>query len=284
MTLKKLFLLSFIFVIVGCAGPGQAGFGGLQASTQTNSVVAAFQQVVAEPAANLADINVTPNDETAPVIELAADSTANVEIEATTNCPTEHFLNVQSANASYAAPQVNITCNTETFTIQSNGIPNFEFVQTTPNDLQAQNYSWEIPLNPQKADQPSTIPLLGTVAVTVNGLPIFGPNEAPTHDLGDPYLDELLDYCNGHTAPGGMYHFHARPDCLFTNLEGNVGLVIGYALDGYPILAPYICEDASCGTVTEVQSSWQRTQDVKTRLGSTRIHRWLRQPRPVQWP
>ncbi|MDH5607767.1 MAG: YHYH protein, partial [Anaerolineae bacterium] len=38
--------------------------------------------------------------------------------------------------------------------------------------------------------------------------------------------------------------------------DGIPYLVIGYAFDGFPILAPYICEDAACTEVKEVQSSW----------------------------
>jgi hypothetical protein len=118
-------------------------------------------------------------------------------------------------------------------------------------------------LNPVDASETTPVPLLGSIAITVNGLPIFGPTEAPRDGYGDPFLDGILDYCNGHTAPGGVYHFHARPDCLFTDMDGNTSLVIGYAFDGYPILAPYICVDNACTEVKEVQSSWQRTQDVR---------------------
>ena len=115
----------------------------------------------------------------------------------------------------------------------------------TPNGLQTQNYQWQVPLNPTAASEPTDVPLLGAIAFTVNGMPIFAPNEAPRDNYGDAYLDGLLDYCNGHTAQQGTYHYHARPDCLFENSEGNPYLVIGYGLDGYPILAPYACTDAS---------------------------------------
>ena len=182
----------------------------------------------------------------------------------TADCPTENFINVQAhpANSGVSAPQLNVYCNDQNMVIESNGIPNFEFTQITPNSLQEQNFTWSIPLNPTPAAETSSIPLLGTVAVAVNGLPIYGPNESPQHNYGDPYLDQILDFCNGHTGPRGEYHFHARPDCLFTDAEGNTSLVLAYALDGYPILAPYICEDANCTSVKEVQSSWQRTTDV----------------------
>lgn len=162
----------------------------------------------------------------------------------------------------YPAPELSVTCTQDTMIVESNGIPNFEFVAITPNALQEQDYHWEIPLNPTLAPQTSDIPLLGPVGIAVNGLPIYGPNEAPRDDYGDPFLDGILDYCNGHTGPNGDYHFHARPECLFTDTAGNTSLVLGYSFDGFPILAPYVCTDAACTSVIEVQSSWVRTQNV----------------------
>jgi hypothetical protein len=183
-----------------------------------------------------------------------------------TGCPADRFIDVQThpANTAYPAPQVQVTCNSTTFVVQSNGIPNFEFVRTTPSDLAAQNYTWEMPLQPQPATAPGDVPLGGPVAVAVNGIPIFGPTESPQADYADPYLDGLLDYCNGHTAQRGDYHYHARPDCIFAQVDGQVGLVMGYAFDGYPILAPYLCQDEACTSAKEVRSSWQRTQDVRS--------------------
>ena len=173
------------------------------------------------------------------------------------NCPTDTFIDVSEYQQQppYPDPVLNVYCNNDHIIAESNGIPNFEFVPITPNQLQEQDYTWMIPLNPQEAAQPSNIPLLGPVAIAVNGLPIFGPNEAPP-TYGDPFLDGILDYCLGHTAQFGNYHFHARPECLFTDIEGNTSLILGYAFDGYPIMAPFICADPDCNEVTEVQSSW----------------------------
>ena len=249
--LTKSLIFITLFIIIGCAGlPPAEGQPALQGQLPANS-----RDVLS---ANASQQNLNGG-------AAQADAPAGVAANASTGCPAERFLDVQAhpANGAYPAPQLNVTCTESTFIVQSNGIPNFEFVQITPNNLQAQNHRWEIPLTPQAATQPGDIPLLGPVAVAVNGLPIFGPNEAPRDDYGDPYLDGLLDYCNGHTAPGGMYHFHARPDCIIANIEGKAGLVIGYAFDGYPILSPYLCEDASCASVKKMQSSWQRTQDVR---------------------
>ncbi|MEO1643908.1 MAG: YHYH protein [Chloroflexota bacterium] len=179
------------------------------------------------------------------------------------DCDTSHFVDVSegSAGEDYPAPELSVTCTETEMIITSNGITNFEFVPMTPGDLQVTELTYTIPLDPVFADEPTDIPLLGTVAVAVNGLPIYGPNEGGNLGFGDPFLDGILDFCNGHVGPSG-YHFHARPDCLFDTVEDQVGLVIGYALDGYPILAPYVCTDESCEEIVQVSSSWQRTSDV----------------------
>lgn len=179
-------------------------------------------------------------------------------------CPVSDFIDVSTylQNQNYPAPSLNVFCNEEDLIIQSNGIPNFEFIQLTPNDLSVQDYNWFIPLNPVVAQTPSEIPLLGPVAIAVNGLPIYGPNEGGNFDFGDPYLDQILDFCNGHTAQNGDYHFHAPPECLFDNFE-QPGLVIAYSFDGYPIVSPFVCANADCTETVELQSSWVRTTDVR---------------------
>jgi hypothetical protein len=73
----------------------------------------------------------------------------------------------------------------------------------------------------------------------------------------------LLDYCNGHV---NVYHHHGHPHCFFDYptiggassllATGQANLPVGYALDGFPIYAPYACADEACTTVLEVKSSW----------------------------
>lgn len=187
----------------------------------------------------------------------AITNTANARANAA--CPSTSFMTVKAdpKNAAYPAPTLTVTCSSSTFTVVSNGIPNFEFVQVTPNALKAQNYHWDIPLTPASGVT-KTVPLGGPSAVAVDGLPIFGPTEAPNTGYRDPYLDGLLDYCNGHTAPNGDYHFHSRPDCLVALVNGQKpGTVLGYGLDGVPILSPYVCADASCTTTKKLKSSWK---------------------------
>ena len=62
------------------------------------------------------------------------------------------------------------------------------FIAKTPNGLAVQAYNWEIPRTPVPAATFTQIPLLGTVAFTTTGLPIYGPNEA---QHPDPYGGSL---------------------------------------------------------------------------------------------
>ena len=169
---------------------------------------------------------------------------------AQSDCATElGFLSVSAVpeNSAYVDPELSVACDGTTVTMNSNNIPNFEFVQITPADLQANQISYSFPQSPTLTGTTSEIPLVGTTAVTVGGLAIFGPNEAPRDGYRDPYLDNLLDFCGGHNT---------RPDCLYTTEElSTPGTIIGYSLDGFPILVPYVYD--SSGAVVEVNSSWQ---------------------------
>ncbi|MDP7049706.1 MAG: YHYH protein [Verrucomicrobiota bacterium] len=142
----------------------------------------------------------------------------------------------------YPDPELEVSFNDDEILVISNGIPTFEFVSTTPNGLRGQDFEWAIPRFPEPADELMQIPLLGTVAITTAGLPIYGPNEAQhPHPYGDPYINGILDYCHGHTGGQSDYHFHFAPTCMFeapNGIEEHYN-IIGFALDGYPIIAHY---------------------------------------------
>jgi hypothetical protein len=182
----------------------------------------------------------------------------------TTDCPQAgDFIDFTGFSISgQGDPEMSVYCEGDALVVESNGLPNFEFVPMTPNDLSAQDYVWEIPATPAEGASPEDIPLLGPVAVAVNGLPVYGPNEAGDLGYGDPYLDGILDFCSGHTGAVGDYHFHARPDCLFDDMNGQTSLVVAYAFDGYPVLAPFACADEGCSSTYAVESSWQKTSDA----------------------
>ncbi len=197
----------------------------------------------------------TSADETAS--RGADDSSSADSVE--TDCPENHFLleaNEYVSPQGYTSPELSVTCTEDTVIIESNGMINYEFVQITPNELEAQDLAFELPLEPTPAEEPLAMGL-GTTGVAVNGAVIFAAFEAPEHGYGDPLSDGLLDYCNGHTAQGGIYHYHARMDCLFEENE-LANLVYGYSLDGYPILSPYRCSNDDCVDIEELSSSYVR--------------------------
>ena len=100
------------------------------------------------------------------------------------DCPTSNFPEVSAdpANAAYPDPSVQVSCNSKYLTVRSNGIPNYEFVQTTPNDLRAQDHTFKVPLYPALAGETTEIPAAGHRRLRGQR----------------------------HTAEDGAYHYHAK--------------------------------------------------------------------------
>jgi hypothetical protein len=182
-----------------------------------------------------------------------------------------HFpeLSADPANSAYDDPSVEVICSDETIQVLSNGIPGYEFVPVTPNGLSSQDWDWEITRSPEVAAEMTDIPLLGTAGFTVNGIPIYGPNEAEFPDpYGDPVYNEVVDFCLGHTGGTSDYHYHALLiECILANTtvsDDEPSPVLGYSLDGFPIYGPRGCVDAECSEIVEFQSSWETTGDPTT--------------------
>ena len=192
-----------------------------------------------------------------------APGTTSATAVASDSCPDENFLvaevNSYEQSNGIANPELEVTCTGEFLVVTGNGIMNHEFVQVTPNDVAAQRNVYEIPLVPVVAETPGALGL-GTVGVAANGVAIFGAFEAPFDGYQDPYLDGLLDFCNGHTAPGGVYHYHAAFGCIFDDPSA-VGLVYGYLFDGYEIVSPFICADDACSETVEATAAYVRVDE-----------------------
>lgn len=181
------------------------------------------------------------------------------------------------AGPSYPKPELSASCEGGKLMVDSNGIPHYTFVQTTPNPLVAVAEHYEITLTPQMAATTTELPLLGTVGFAVNGQPFFGPNEGavpPDEAYGDPIYNGLMDACQGHTA--NQYHYHSMDvKCLNeASLVAEPWMnddppadepspVIGFALDGFPIYGPLECSDADCASVVEMKSSYTQVADPK---------------------
>jgi hypothetical protein len=191
-------------------------------------------------------------------------------------CPTGDFLDVASApgaGGTYPDPTLSVSCTATDVIVTSNGIPHYTYIATTPHPLSAQSHVFTFTRTPTIAASTTDIPCLGTIGVSINGIPTYGPNEGPIPDpYGDPIANVTLHECMGHTGGNEDYHYHALlQKCLsvsglvaepWLNADppSNVASsIVGYASDGFPVYGPYGCDDGVCTTVIEYLSSWDAT-------------------------
>jgi hypothetical protein len=207
----------------------------------------------------------------------------------TVACAASNFLDVSGApgpGGSYSTlhPELSASCGASTVTVQSNGIPTYQYVAMTPNGLQAKNYNFTFPLSPEAAASATPVWLLGNIGVAVNGIPIYGPNEAAAPDYyGDPIAAAILDQCGSHSGFQGSFHNHTlQVKCLLQSAvsssqpwnnpdpsPSDPSPIVGYAFDGFPIYGPYECTDAGCSAVQEMLSSWDNTGYESGSVGCT---------------
>lgn len=170
-------------------------------------------------------------------------------------------------------PSVSVTCADGVVSVVSNGVPNFDAVGNGLGGADAEyrvlQMTWQFPTNPVKAAATTDLKnVVGPIAVMVNGVQIYGPVEAAIANYADPFTAGLMNYCGGHVEE---YHFHSFPECFFnqTTLGSDrtflpartPGVILGYALDGFPIKAPYeYCRRGSKGCkkgVREIRSAYK---------------------------
>jgi hypothetical protein len=201
--------------------------------------------------------------------------------------------------------EVSITLNETHVIITTNGIPNHDFESTLActgggDCTSEKNYVWSIPRNPtndttgghDSANCPEAdgayacAPDRGAVAVAINGVPIYGPEDGPGGDAvaaeHGAYNEDRqpieLGICHGHAAQGGTYHYHADGNCMHWHPEegesiendyddstiqavaqntydGNHSKVIGVAYDGYPIYGFWGYDDNM--DIVEMKSSYE---------------------------
>jgi hypothetical protein len=99
-----------------------------------------------------------------------------------------------------------------------------------------------LPINPVKADKPTSLGTVAKVGLALDGVPIFA--DAPS--VLDTGHMPALDSCGGHVDPGGWYHWHATAtdiNTVFKNegvkvscqIEQKASAIFAYAFDGYPM-------------------------------------------------
>ncbi len=197
------------------------------------------------------------------------------------SCAASNFLDVSGAPApggSYSSlhPSLSAACGATTVTVQSNGIPTYQYVALTPNGLQAKSYTFTFPRFPAIAASTTPVPLLGNMGVAVNGIPIYAVNEGPqpaSDAYGDPIAAAILDQCGSHSAQQGTFHNHKLVVKCLTQAAVSESQpwndpdpsssvpspIIGYAFDGFPLYGPYECTDITCTSVQTMLSSWDST-------------------------
>lgn len=176
--------------------------------------------------------------------------------------PSQKGLSDGTPSASTSDNQVTIWTDGTKRYINANGIPDHTPGQFpnpgNPNTISAQDYTFEVPLNPTLAASVTTRG--GPFGVALNGVP-FDPGTAEYWNNGQRshersewryealsgHLDLGLDHSNAHVQPTGAYHYHGIPTGLVDLLSaGNFTGLVGYAADGFPVYA-----------VSTVQSSYR---------------------------
>lgn len=200
--------------------------------------------------------------------ETTATEVATIETTATATEPAEaivepagscddvaaDFVTRGSANADLADPEVSATCDGEVITVTSNGIPDYTYIETSPGSPRAADNVFVLPATPSIADETTEVAALGSIAVAINGVPIYGPTEGQGADVLS--LEGGLSECGSHNGPTG-FHMHLvgtsdTTDCLYTPEEvAAEPQLVGYAFDGYPI---YTGND-------QYSSSWSLTDE-----------------------
>jgi hypothetical protein len=195
--------------------------------------------------------------------------------------------------------EVSVTVQNNEMIVDSNGIPNHDFLSTMGCCAPEKDYTATFPLNPvndttgghdttncpASAGRWECVPDRGTVAMSVNGAPIFGPEEGPGGDavaLHFEYFTEnrqpiTLGWCTGHSAGQGGYHYHYDANCVYWEPEAGETMedydpskiksdehspIIGWAFDGYPIYGMYGYNDDQT-SLKAITSSYaiERTQE-----------------------
>jgi hypothetical protein len=196
----------------------------------------------------------------------APDVPANSALPALGECPTAVFPDLTAvigAGEEYAMPEVLVECTDTELVVTSNGMPSYTYEPLTPNGLNEQAWVWRVPLKPTVAVSTTSIAdVLGTLGFTTTGLPIYGPTEGPVptdQAFGDPVYNGILDTCGGHTGYAADYHNHALYSDVYCNLTSSV--IVGYALDGFPIYNSVGCLDVDCTDTAQFVSGYDMTGD-----------------------
>jgi plastocyanin len=131
---------------------------------------------------------------------------------------------------------VSLSYDSTYMTITTPGIANHDMQGGPGGGINDQNYEWVLPLVPEDDSDcnPSEstngcemAPELGPIAVAVNGVPFYGPEDGPGGDAVATHIGQYteteqeiwLGVCGAHAGPGGTYHYHYDGNCMHWHPE-----------------------------------------------------------------
>ncbi len=184
-------------------------------------------------------------------IACLAVTAAFLSLQSAQNAEAHDIKSCKCEEACYTKEVSKLTCSRGKAQFSSHGLPDpgdpmmRGITATNQQFPSVHNYDFEILLEPQLAGRPTQTDA-GPVGVAVNGVPIFdpstqGPVNRSTGRRPSAFEAGELDVCGGHAGRGDDYHYHIAPKCLIEDL-GKTWVEddkkpIGYAMDGFPILA-----------------------------------------------
>lgn len=188
-------------------------------------------------------------------------------------------------------PEVSIEQRGGDLEIRSNALPEHEVGRFpnrgNPHAIQAQNYDFRLPTNPQQAEKITWLHKSATegergppnmpFGIALNGV-LFDPGTAEFWQ-GDRALDWNyealggavglgLDTSHAHVQPGGVYHYHGIPTLLLEQLGSAVNEhppQVGWAADGFPVYALRGYKDAldPASGMKTLRSSYELRQGTR---------------------
>ncbi len=187
-----------------------------------------------------------PNTQNISIAHTTTITTSSDFTTALTTMPTQS--NYSTINASLSANPVtadwhgNVTTHVQGnyLVVKTNDVPliagNFPD-KSDPNKIDAQNFTFLVPLDPQNGSHTSTVPTGGQIGIALDGVVFFGPLDANGNDAVKTE-GISFDQCNGHPQQSGIYHYHEFSPCIVNSTPGEHSPLIGFAFDGYPIYGP----------------------------------------------
>ncbi|XP_052803806.1 uncharacterized protein LOC128233946 isoform X1 [Mya arenaria] len=136
--------------------------------------------------------------------------------------------------------EVEVHAENNTITIKHHGYPNHTFEGgwgNNPNTVSHQNYSFNIPKHATVSATPACVGQLGPIGLSLSGASFYNPYTGGGNNAVEGDCAETFDDCSGHPSPGGAYHYHQLPSCIYTGNDLR-NKFLGVAFDGYPIYGP----------------------------------------------